>query len=33
MDLSTKVNLEVFLYLNVENEENWRIGGEFTLSG
>ena len=25
MNFSTKVNLEVFLYLNVENEENWRI--------
>ena len=33
MDFSTKVNLEVFLYLNGKNEENWRIGGEFTLSG
>ena len=30
MDFSTEVNLELFLYLNVENEENWRIGGEFT---
>ena len=41
MNFSPKVNLEVFLCLSVrlwsrdmskiENEGNWRIGGEFTL--
>ena len=31
MEFSPKVNFEAFLCLNLENEENWRIGGEFTL--